>query len=464
MKKRLFAGVFGLAIALVLGVAVRASMAQFPAALTVYSSNGTGMCDGKPVPMVEQGETIGIQLAGFHQREMVKMSVRFPDDRIFSLYQATTLDGEMPLPVGKESNILTDVDGGAYFDYPTNLSWPTAPNEGCYTITAHGKSSNHQATGKVQVIQQQREDLNPGPFTVLQVLGDDFGHTMARQGDLVNIYGEGFGASETVEILAISPHGIVMNFPEQKTNQIGGFHTSFRFSESNSVGTYTFIAKGISSTYSTSTTFTLNPEQINNEGWAQIVVSFPTKGTQKTTFEIQGRQFRPNESIRMEMVLPDLSIRELPLQFADQWGNFSTNVHLDEQLPTGVYLFSAEGEQSERMATASLTLEPVDVPTPVPEPQTPTVWGSSIYTDTDASDPANDGDTATPTPAVTIPMTATGQAAPTPVGQTVEPTPTTQSWNTGVVTSTDTNPSPSPVTIVTMTPTQTPMVMWKGGK
>jgi hypothetical protein len=230
------------------------------------------------------------------------------------------------------------------------------------------------------------------------------------------------------------------------------------------VGTYTFIAKGISSTYSTSATFTLNPEQINNEGWAQIVVSFPTKGTQKTTFEIQGRQFRPNESIRMEMVLPDLSIRELPLQFADQWGNFSTNVHLDEQLPTGVYLFSAEGEQSERMATASLMLEPVDVPTPVPEPQTPTVWGSSIYTDTGASDPADDGDTATPTPAVTIPMTATGQAAPTPVGQTAVPTPTAQSWNTGVVTSTDTNPSPSPVTIVTMTPTQTPMVMWKGGK
>lgn len=360
--RRLFAVGFSLALAAVLGAFAYTSAAINAGSEMFVLASTTATCQrtGQSAPAGYQGEALGLVLRQFWDNEAVYVSFTFPDGRTFSPLVA---DGRVAPPLGLDGLVdmppnfpwLAPISNGGdyYYSFQASNRWPY----GCYSFTALGASSNRQIQSSFVLIPRSGPAPNPGLATLI-VEDNTTGATSGLHGATVNIFGRGFRGQERVDIWITSPDGAVLDYPSQLTSDVGSFASTFVFDPRFSTGNYAFTALGKSSGYQVIARFDLASRPSTPSGWAQMRVAWRpnASASQTQSFEAQGQFFEPYELVSVWATFPDGSVQGLPMQQANQFGEFFAVVALDQRLPTGVYSFTAEGQVSRRLVISQVTV------------------------------------------------------------------------------------------------------------
>lgn len=356
-SRRLFAIGVALAIATVIGAFSFQAAAQSyngGAEVFVLSSEGLAPCarSGGQAPVVFQTKEFGIAPRQFWDNEAIYLSLVFPDGRIFSALSAGGLDGLVDMPPNFPWEAVTSNGGDYYTTLTASAAWPY----GCYEVTAWGASSNRLGKGYFVLRALPMGQSNPGRAS-LRVEDNTTGDPSGLHNSTANIFGRGFRANEIVDVWITFPDGSVLGYPSQFTSDVGSFSTSFHFDPLFPTGTYHFTARGRDSGYQVIASFNLASQSSTPNGWAQLVVLWRHKSgitaTQDEQFEIAGQFFEPYEAVSVWATLPDNSVRPLPLQVTNEFGEFFALVQLDGRLPTGTYKFTAEGQRSGRLVISN---------------------------------------------------------------------------------------------------------------
>lgn len=332
-------------LAVVIGVFAHSSSAT--TRLTVFSDDGTYQCASGTVPAAYQDSRLGLEFGQFDSNEPIYLEVTFPDGRVFTIDAAAYVDGVADLPVNFWYEPIPTDNGGAVFRI---IRVGNTVPYGCYRFTANAPQSGRRMTSDfaIKPRPQSAPAINPAQ---LRIEDRTTGATSSQHGAAVNIIGSGFRAQERVYIWITAPDGAVLSWPEQFesdqliTNNYGEFVATFEFSSYNPTGEYKFTAKGSTSGYLVIAPFRLTSRTTPLKGWAALRVAYPGDGAdpQRKEFEIQGDRFEAYERIDIWMTLPDGSVRGLPSQFADLYGNFFVVLDTDERLPIGTYSMTAKG-------------------------------------------------------------------------------------------------------------------------
>jgi hypothetical protein len=309
-----------------------------------------------------QDEDVGLVLRQFWDNESVYISLTFPDGRTFSPFVA---DGRVQPPEGLDG--LSDMPenfpwlaqisngGDYYYTFRASKRWPY----GSYRFTALGASSNRQAQGCFVLLPRNDPPPNPG-LAALIVEDNTTGDRSGLHGATVNIFGRGFRAQEVITVWITAPDGTVLDYPDQFTSDVGSFASTFVFDSRFPTGSYAFTALGRTSGYQVITRFQLDAQNSVPKGWALMRVAWRpnVSATQNEEFELQGQFFEPFETISVWATLPDNTVRGLPLQQTNQFGEFYAVVALDQRLPIGVYSFTAQGLTSGRLVISQVNVTP----------------------------------------------------------------------------------------------------------
>jgi hypothetical protein len=359
LRSRRFAIIFATVIALTIAISVRNSAA---AARYYVFGPTTAVCDrtGQTVSAGYQDSYFGAEAQGFWDNEPVLISFTFPDGRVFSPvvtdnFVANTplgLDGVLDMPPNFPWVFFANPGGDYYSTFPTSNKWPY----GCYTFTVHGIWSGREAAAEFVVTPLIGAAPDPGP-TTLQIEDNTTGDPSGLQGATVDIFGRGFLAREVISVWITAPDGTVLDYPQQQASDVGSFESTFLFTELHPVGRYAFTALGTISGYQVISHFQLDSRSSTPYGWAQLRVATSASGDQRTAFEVQGKRFDAYERVDLWVTLPDGSVRGLPSQFANDYGEFFVVLYLDERLPTGQYDVTAKGADSGRLVIADISLE-----------------------------------------------------------------------------------------------------------
>jgi hypothetical protein len=358
--------------------------------VNILSTAGRARCDrnGLDVPRVYQGTDFGVVLRQYWDNEQVFLSIVFPDGRIFSAASAEQL-AAIGAPPANFPWQATASNGG---DYYATLNAPLAWPYGCYEVTAWGQSSNRLASGFFDLRANPPGAINPGRpnVTSLRVEDTTTGDPSGLHGSQALILGRGFRPQEFVNISITFPNGSVLGYPAQFTSDVGSFASSFDFSSIFPTGTYYFTAQGQLSGYEQTASFNLSARSSSPSGWAQLLVLWryrqgQLQATQDERFDISGQFFGQYEQVSVWVTLPDNSVRSLPLQITNEYGEFFATVQLDGRLPQGVYRFTAQGLASGRLVISPDVLvvtrgDPVvdQASAPIPTPAAP---GSPVVND-----------------------------------------------------------------------------------
>lgn len=363
-RQRLFAAGFVLALVGVLGFFAYTSQAQNAGGELFVLAPTTATCErtGQPAPAGFQDESLGLVLRQFWDNEFVYISFTFPDGRTFSPIVAdgrvrapAGLDGLVDMPANFPWFAQISNGGDYYYTFQASKRWPY----GSYTFTALGASSRRQAQGCFVLLPRQSPPPNSGPATLI-VEDNTTGATSGLHGALVNIFGRGFRAQEEVSVWITAPDGTVLDYPGQFTSDVGSFASTFIFDSRFPIGTYAFTALGRSSGYQVIARFRLDGRTSTPSGWAQLRVAWRPNAaaSQNQTFELQGQFFEPFELIAVWATLPDGTVRDLPFQQANQFGEFFALIALDQRLPTGNYAFTVQGQSSRRLVIDRVNVTP----------------------------------------------------------------------------------------------------------
>lgn len=388
---------FTLALALALGVFAYTSSAS-TASLAIFSDRPQAVCDrlGISAPSVFQGGRFQLKLSRYWT-EPVEVDISFPDGRLFTVPAARLLDGTIDQVVNNPaaSRASANIAGEVSAVLTAPGTWPY----GCYFFTGRGLRSGKVAGAALVVVPGGAPGPNPGP-AVASVTRVGTNEAQGVQGSRVDINGSGFRGGERIDIWITAPDGTVLNFPpgpEIRADNSGDFQAAFTFDGLNPVGTYLFTIQGASSGYRVITPFTLTSPPVTPRGWSQLRVSFPPDQAdpQRSRFEVQGALFFPGEQVAIWLTLPDGSIRTLPIQVADEVGDFYAVLYLDERLPTGFYQASAQGVVSGHLVITTFTVQPA-VPqdtifNPNPGPAVVDSSSGSAGPSPDVLDPFNQG-------------------------------------------------------------------------
>lgn len=362
IEQRLFAGGLALALAAVLGAYAYTSSAVNAGSQLFVLASTTATCqrNGQQAPAGYQDESLGLVLRQFWDDEPVYISFTFPDGRTFSPLVA---DGRVDPPLGLDGLVdmppnfpwLAPVSNGGdyYFTFQASNRWPY----GCYTFTALGAYSNRQTQGHFVLIPRSGPAPNPGLATLI-VEDNTTGDPSGLHGAIVNIFGRGFRGQERVDVWITGPDGIVHDYPSQLTSDVGSFASTFVFDPLWPTGSYAFTALGKDSGYQVIARFHLDSRPSTPTGWAQMRVAWRPNASaaQGQEFEIQGQFFDPFEYISVWATLPDNTVRPLPMQQANEFGEFYSVVVIDERLPIGTYSFTAQGQSTGRLVITQATI------------------------------------------------------------------------------------------------------------
>lgn len=384
-----FALVFAFGLAVVLAVYVRPSAA---AAVYIVRGSASAHCErtGQTVAADYQDGLFGSELHGFWDREVVTISFGFPDGQIFSPDSAFLLDGVVNLPPNFTTNFQANVAGDIYFDYPISNKWPY----GCYQMTAYGNSSGQTAIGFFVV--KARPGGVPGASPAkLGVWKNGTFEAAAEHDALVNIHGTGFYPNEYIGVWITQPDGSVIDHPTQIASDAGNFESTFQFTSVHQTGKYTFTAYGLTSKYQVFAPFELRGRQSVPSGWAQLRVAYPYPASTSQNgkdIAVSGTLFQQWEPVGLWLTLPDGSVRGLPTQVADGYGDFYAVLAFDERLPVGTYKLTASGVDSGRLVIVQFEVTGgtfVGIPYGTPdEPDTPLV-DTTNYGDGTLGGPTN---------------------------------------------------------------------------
>lgn len=364
MKHRWFAAGFSLMLASVLGWFAYSSNAQNAGAEVFVLASTTATCErtGQPAPAGFQDESLGLVLRQFWDNEFVYISFTFPDGRTFSPQVA---DGRVQAPAGLDGLVdmpanfpwFAQISNGGdyYYTFQASKRWPY----GSYTFTALGATSRRQTQGCFVLLPRQTAAPNPGPATLI-IEDNTTGANTSLQGAMVNIFGRGFRAQEEVSLWITAPDGTVLDYPGQFTSDVGSFASTFVFDSRFPIGNYGFTALGRTSGYQVITRFQLNGQTSTPSGWALLRVAWRPNAaaSQNQTFELQGQFFEPFELVAVWATLPDGSVRDLPFQQANQFGEFFAEIGFDQRLPTGNYAFTVQGQSSRRLVIGRVDVNP----------------------------------------------------------------------------------------------------------
>lgn len=371
-RQHVFLAGFALALALILGISVYHSAAAtahltlFGSALAECPQTGATVAAGPP------GSAFGSELQAFWNSETVALTITLPDGRVIDPANTdTTLELTELLP-GLPPDFpwfSTTSRGGDFYYTFTTENW----TPGCYTFTARGLQSQHQATASF-VITPPREALTvtgtdaasatvpgsvPNLYGALIVQDRTTGASNGLHGTEVDIFGRSFLAQEVVSIWLTAPDGSVIDYPQQFASDIGSFAATFHFTEVYPTGRYAFTALGTRSGYEAIAYFDLAAQSSLPTGWATLrIADYPADSSlSRSRFELQGKRFQPDERIDIWMTLPDGSVRGLPSQVANSIGEFFTDLTLEEALPAGLYRITARGAASGHLVIADVRLE-----------------------------------------------------------------------------------------------------------
>ncbi|MBC8076908.1 MAG: hypothetical protein H7Y32_12590 [Chloroflexales bacterium] len=357
-RPRLFAAIFSLLLASILGVFASRSWAA--GSMFVYGP-ATFASPAGQVSAGFQDTRFGIEVQSFQPFEPVLVSFTFPDGRVFSPIAANVLDGVVDMPVNFPTSIVypffftTSAGGNYYSTFQVDNTWPY----GLYTFTARGVFSGRQTSTRFAVI-QRNDPLPNSPRASLRVEDNTTGDTSSLHGGTADIFGRGYGANEDVYVWITAPDGSVIDYPfVPRTDYIGSFATGFLVESKYPTGRYAVTAKGSQSGYQEVAFFDIAARaSVDTDGnWTRIDVAVPFGvGAQGANFEVQGKNFDPFEPVGIWLTLPDNSVRGLPTQLAENNGQFYAVIHTDERLPTGVYKMTASGVNSGRLHIAEFTL------------------------------------------------------------------------------------------------------------
>jgi hypothetical protein len=354
VRLRRFAIALGLVTMIVIGLFARQSWAS--ARVSVLTNDGTYRCAAGSVPAAYQDSRIGVEFGQFDAFDPIYLEVTFPDGRIFTINSAfgtsnslSGIDGVVDQPLNDfapSGPIPTDSGGAVYRSFWVTNDFPY----GCYRFTANAPQSGKRISADF-AIKPRPQSLPAVTPAGLRIEDRTTGANSSQQGGAVNIIGSGFRAQERVYVWITAPDGAVLSWPEQFdstqliTNDYGEFVATFEFSGYNPTGEYQFTAKGSLSEYLVIAPFGLSSQSTPTQGWATLRVAYPRDGSdpQRKEFEIQGDRFEPYERIDIWITLPDGSVRGLPSQFADPYGNFFVVLDTDEELPIGIYDMTAKG-------------------------------------------------------------------------------------------------------------------------
>ena len=290
-----------------------------------------------------RGQRFAIDERGFAANEPVAISFTFPDGRVYS--PAVTQPGSNPAVPGTTAldGIKDEITDPGFFgqanpggDYTsfflTTNAWPHE----CYKITVQGTVSKIQVSDYLVV--------KDAPLPMKGAISlDVHSHTgltnSGEQSSAVDIFGRGFKSGEVVKLQMIQPNGTIINLPAPLVSTIGSFQTSVTLGIDHQVGEYTFVATSGNS-QTKQGTFTLKPQAAEKRDFtAQLNISDPVPATtvQSSTLQLQGKLFQQGELVEIRLIQANGVIRTLDQIQANDLGEFTDDLTLSVQLPTGVH-------------------------------------------------------------------------------------------------------------------------------
>lgn len=409
----------GLLTALVLLTAGRFFVAATQSKPTItIMTLGTRTCDAlnQPKPAITQSEQFVIEVRGLATSEPVAINLTFPDGRVFSPTVAQVegrggLDGIVDTPTDPGFFGQTNA-GGTYVNFfQTTSKWP----HGCYKVTAQGVTSQIQASEYLVVEDAPIPQPEAGPLT-LEVQSHVDQQTSGEQGVTVDIAGRAFLGGEVITLQMIQPNGTIIDLPAPPVSPLGTFQTSVDLSDDHQVGDHTFVATN-STQHRVSAIFTLHAKVVRTSGPVAITLTSPVAAApvQGQSLQLQGKLFDADAQVTCRVVQPNGAIRTLRVVQANSLGEFTADLPLDRQLPTGDYTFLA----SSNTALSSLTFHLTAGSHVVPANAVIVLNGNNstgLFQGTSAD--------STPSPVVISTMVSTATATVSPVATTATPTPT----------------------------------------
>jgi hypothetical protein len=159
-----------------------------------------------------------------------------------------------------------------------------------------------------------------------------------EQGVAVDLFGRKFMSGEVILLQMIQPNGTIINLQPPPVSPIGNFQMSIDLTDAYQVGDYTFLATS-GNGHSVSTTFNLKPKSIAHRGFAIINISNPVPAVpvQGQTIQLQGKLFEAGEQVTIHLLQLNGVVRTLDHVQANDLGEFTVDLPLSYQLPTGAH-------------------------------------------------------------------------------------------------------------------------------
>ena len=302
-------------------------------ALFSYRSFAEGASLSVTPEAARQNDTVTLTGKAFAPGETVSVWITYPDYRVFGVAEVTAND-----------------DGNFDYPYLPDFLGAEFTPVGRYVYTAHGKDSGREVYAALNVAIGSAPGITGGT-SVSASPGK------AKQGSTFAISGGGFRAGETLAVWLRYPDGTVEDHGTLDASDSGSFQYNLEVGGAP-VGRYAFTARGLDSDRNGIAEFELTlGDELKPEGAANLSVS-PTADKQRNYADFAGGGFSDSEIISVWATLPDGSTEYVGDVKADDGGAFLAELYVSEQEPTGAYVYTAYGNNSERRATARFTLKP----------------------------------------------------------------------------------------------------------
>jgi hypothetical protein len=231
-----------------------------------------------------------------------------------------------------QGEYIADAHGAFDFDFRPDVTWGT----GGFFASAQGTQSGLEFTASFTI---SADGYPLAPCACGAVFLGNPG------GTAVNYNAQGYGSSERVMVYMTDPSAQIQRLPDAQADPWGNLAFPIYLSQDSLYGPYLFTVRGLTTGRETYNTFTFWGGIFNHRSSNPISFATPV-------FELNAGDFKPQESISIQLTYPNHAMRVLAKVNAGDDGSLHYQYIVPPGSPFGEYVLSAVGATSLTGASA----------------------------------------------------------------------------------------------------------------
>jgi len=277
-------------------------------------------------------QKVALQLAGFAANEPVTVWNTYPDYTVMPINTYNVNSAGV-------ARIEISIDG----DMPVGL----------HHFSARGNYSGVIAITPFEVL--------PPAVNVSQGVSVEVSTGVGgKQGSYFGFVGRGYEGKEPISIWITLPNGKVEYVGTKRSHQ-GNWGISLTFDETYPVGMYYITGYGNTSERTAIATFVVTGGNYTSSIGGAMLEASPTRTRQLETVQLYGSGYAPGEVVSLWITMADGTVWSAGKYIANENGTFTVAGTLpalipENGFPIGTTIFTAYGNSSKLLATASVEL------------------------------------------------------------------------------------------------------------